>query len=99
MGPINGLTKQVKGDSMPIINNAHDSDIVIARNCSICGGMPQQIPDGCFRCNNTGREVFLLSDCWWIDKRSATSIELTTFNTRHGATDQYGGPRVRHRKI
>ena len=81
---------------MPLIEQAHDSNIIIVRLCSGCGGTPQMLNHvgGCFRCNNTGRESFTLSDCWWIDKEHANSVQMAEFNRTHGLTDKYGGPRV-----
>lgn len=95
---------------MPLIA-AHDSDILIAKACSRCGGTPLSMPimqldenpiDAgrvCFRCDNTGREWFYLSDCWHIDTSKATPAELAEFNGRHGIIDQRtGGPRVNHNR-
>ena len=86
---------------MPLVA-AHDSDILIAKACSGCGGTPLSMPGRvCFRCDNTGREWFYLSDCWHIDTSKATPTELAEFNGRHGIIDQRtGGPRVNsNRKV
>ena len=74
--------------------------VLIARQCHICGGTPQLMPEkSCITCNSTGRDVFRLSDCWWIDTSIATDAEIAGFKARHDYDDPKGGPRVYSRKI
>ena len=77
-----------------------DDRILVARQCKVCGGTPQLMPEHmCYTCKNTGREVFYLSDCWWIDTTTAAPHEIEAFKTRHAFDEVKGGPRVHSRKI
>lgn len=74
--------------------------ILIARQCKSCGGTPQMMPEKhCYSCAGTGREVFFLSDCWWIDTSVSNEIDVNAFKARHGVDEPQGGPRVHSRKI
>ena len=74
--------------------------ILVARQCRMCGGTPQALPEKmCYPCKNTGREVFYLSECWWIDTTTAAPHEIAAFKAQHAFEESEGGPRVQSRTL